>query len=214
MKLGISLNGSSRPALAVASLRFLFPRSKAGKRKCLLFLGPLGHRHTPREFPEKGENRGLCHVSGKSLRGTPTERGKTRGNNKRAWVRPRFERRAVPGFCHSICAPMAAPCVSSAIPGCSCAPATAERTNRDGSRRFGPGRNGGLFRSIPDKGAGRGYVTIQAGELPTPGFPNRLLFGTKSAVRCTETSWFHREASCRLQAKRNAFATKRQKNMA
>jgi Rieske Fe-S protein len=164
MKLGILFNGIVALALALPIVRFVLASVTRGRGNGYLSWVPLG---SVTEFPE-GETR-LATFRNPFV--TPTD-GKT--VETAAWVRhvagEKFQVFAVN------CAHLGCPVhwfPQSALFMCPCHGGV---YYQDGSRASGPPERG-LF-EYPYK-VENGLVTIQAGELPTPGDPTAILLGKK-----------------------------------
>ncbi|MGA2422217.1 MAG: Rieske (2Fe-2S) protein [Candidatus Acidiferrum sp.] len=164
MKLGILFNSLVVLALAVPIVRFVLSSITRGRAGAYLSWVPLG---SVNEFPE-GETR-LATFKNPFV--TPTD-GKT--VETAAWVRhvagEKFQVFAVN------CAHLGCPVhwfPQSALFMCPCHGGV---YYQDGTRASGPPERG-LF-EYPYK-VENGLVTIQAGELPTPGSPTAALLGKK-----------------------------------
>jgi quinol---cytochrome c reductase iron-sulfur subunit, bacillus type len=164
MKLGILFNGIVALALALPIVRFVLASVTRGRGNGYLSWVPLG---SVTEFPE-GETR-LATFRNPFV--TPSD-GKT--VETAAWVRhvagEKFQVFAVN------CAHLGCPVhwfPQSALFMCPCHGGV---YYQDGSRASGPPERG-LF-EYPYK-VENGLVTIQAGELPTPGDPTAILLGKK-----------------------------------
>jgi Rieske Fe-S protein len=164
MKLGILFNSLVVLALAVPIVRFVLSSITRGRAGAYLSWVPLG---SVTEFPE-GETR-LATFKNPFV--TPTD-GKT--VETAAWVRhvagEKFQVFAV-NCAHLGCPVRWFP--QSALFMCPCHGGV---YYQDGSRASGPPERG-LF-EYPYK-VENGLVTIQAGELPTPGSPAAALLGKK-----------------------------------
>ena len=159
MKLGILFNGLVGAALAVPITRFLLSSVTRGRASAYLSWVPLGPIS---QFPE-GETR---LVTFRNPFVTPTD-GQTAGTA--SWVRrvagDQFQVFAVN------CAHLGCPVRWFPQSGLFMCPCHGGAYYRDGSRASGPPERG-LF-EYPTR-VENGVVTIQAGELPTPG-PNAAL---------------------------------------
>ncbi len=153
MKLGILFNGLVASALAVPIVGFLLSSVTRGRAGAYLSWVPLGRVS---EFPE-GETR-LA----------------TFRNPTACWVR-RVEGEQFQVFAIN-CAHLGCPVRWFPQSGLFMCPCHGGAYYRDGSRASGPPERG-LF-EYPHK-IENGLVTIQAGELPTPGSPTASLFGKK-----------------------------------
>jgi Rieske Fe-S protein len=154
MKLGILFNGVVAATLAVPIVRFLVSSVTLGRQNAYTAWVPLGR---VREFPE-GETR-LATFRNPFV--TPTD-GKTA--DAACWVR-RIEGERFQVFAVN-CAHLGCPVRWFPQSGLFMCPCHGGAYYRDGSRASGPPERG-LFEypiKIED-----GVVTIQAGELPTPG---------------------------------------------
>ena len=154
MKLGILFNGLVAAALAVPITRFLLSSITRGSGNAYLSWVPLG---SVNEFPE-GETR-LATFQNPYV--TPTD-GKTVGTA--CWVR-RVEGDHFQVFAVN-CAHLGCPVRWFPQSGLFMCPCHGGAYYRDGSRASGPPERG-LF-EYPSK-VENGLITIQAGELPTPG---------------------------------------------
>jgi len=193
MKLGILFNGLVATALTVPIVAFLLSSVTHG-RQVLTYPGCLSSR----QRISAGETR-LATFTNPYV--TPTD-GKT--VDTACWVAAR-RRRQFQVFAIN-CAHLGCPWRWFPQSGLFIAPATAALiTVTVRARRA---RRKRAVR-VSVQGAGR-YVTIQAGELPTPGSQPPLFSGT-SAVRCTERVGFHREQVVRLQ-RNECFAQERQRH--
>jgi Rieske Fe-S protein len=163
MKMGVLFNGLVATALAVPIVRFLLSSVTRGRSNAYLSWVPLG-RVT--EFPE-GETR-LATFRNPNV--MPTD-GKT--VDTACWVRhvqgDEFQVFAVN------CAHLGCPVRWFQQSGLFMCPCHGGAYYQDGSRASGPPERG-LF-EYPHK-VENGLVTIQAGELPTPG-PRAALIGKK-----------------------------------
>jgi len=164
MKLGILCNGLVATALAVPIVRFLSSSVTRGLSGSYLSWVPLGRVS---EFPE-GETRLATFRSPYVM---PTD-GKT--VDTACWVR-RIEGEQFQVFAIN-CAHLGCPVRWFPQSGLFMCPCHGGAYYRDGSRASGPPERG-LF-EYPYK-VQDGMVTIQAGELPTPGSPTASLFGNK-----------------------------------
>jgi Rieske Fe-S protein len=164
MKMGILFNGIVATALAVPLVRFLLSSITRGRANGYLSWVSLG---SVSEFPE-GETR-LATFRNPYV--TPTD-GKT--IDTACWVRrvagDQFQVFAVN------CAHLGCPVRWFPQSGLFMCPCHGGAYYRDGSRASGPPERG-LF-EYPYK-VENGLVTIQAGELPTPGSPTASLLGKK-----------------------------------
>ncbi len=154
MKLGILFNGLVAAALAVPITRFLLSSITRGSGNAYLSWVRLG---SVNEFPE-GETR-LATFQNPYV--TPTD-GKTVGTA--CWVR-RVEGDHFQVFAVN-CAHLGCPVRWFPQSGLFMCPCHGGAYYRDGSRASGPPERG-LF-EYPSK-VENGLITIQAGELPTPG---------------------------------------------
>jgi len=164
MKLGILFNGLVATALAVPIVGFLFSSVTRGRGDGYLSwvsLGPVT------DFPE-GETRLATFRNPYVM---PTD-GKT--VNTVAWVR-RIQGDQFQVFAVN-CAHLGCPVRWFPQSGLFMCPCHGGAYYRDGSRASGPPERG-LF-EYPYK-VENGFVTIQAGELPTPGAAVAMLTGTK-----------------------------------
>jgi Rieske Fe-S protein len=160
MKLGILFNGLVASALAVPVVRFLLSsvtRGRAGAYLAWVPLGPVS------EFPE-GETR-LATFRNPTV--GPTD-GKT--VDIACWVR-RIDGKQFQVFAVN-CAHLGCPVRWFPQSGLFMCPCHGGAYYRDGSRASGPPERG-LF-EYPHK-IEDGLITIQAGELPTPGVSAALL---------------------------------------
>jgi Rieske Fe-S protein len=164
MQLGILFNGLVATAIAVPVVRFLLSSITRGRANAYLAWVPLG---SVSAFPE-GETR-LATFRNPNV--MPTD-GKT--VNTACWVRrvvgDQFQVFAVN------CAHLGCPVRWFPQSGLFMCPCHGGAYYRDGSRASGPPERG-LF-EYPYK-VENGLVTIQAGELPTPGSPTASLYGKK-----------------------------------
>jgi menaquinol-cytochrome c reductase iron-sulfur subunit len=164
MKLGILFNGIVATAIAVPIVRFVLSSITRGRANSYLAWVPLG---SVSEFPE-GETR-LATFRNPNV--MPTD-GKT--VDTACWVRrvagDQFQVFAVN------CAHLGCPVRWFPQSGLFMCPCHGGAYYRDGSRASGPPERG-LF-EYPNK-VQNGLVTIQAGELPTPGSPSAALLGKK-----------------------------------
>jgi menaquinol-cytochrome c reductase iron-sulfur subunit len=154
MKLGILFNGLVATALAVPITRFLLSSITRGNGKAYLSWVPLGPVN---EFPE-GETRLATFQNPYVM---PTD-GKT--VDTACWVR-RVEGEQFQVFAVN-CAHLGCPVRWFPQSGLFMCPCHGGAYYRDGSRASGPPERG-LF-EYPSK-VENGLITIQAGELPTPG---------------------------------------------
>jgi len=164
MKLGILFNGLVATAIALPMVRFVLSSITRGRSNAYLAwvpLGPVG------KFPE-GETR-LATFRNPNV--MPTD-GKT--VDTACWVR-RVEGDQFQVFAVN-CAHLGCPVRWFPQSGLFMCPCHGGVYYRDGSRASGPPERG-LF-EYPYK-VQNGLVTIQAGELPTPGAPVAALFGKK-----------------------------------
>jgi Rieske Fe-S protein len=164
MKVGILFNGLVATALAVPIVRFLLASVTRGRANAYLSwvtLGPVN------EFPE-GETR-LATFRNPYV--TPTD-GKTA--DTACWVR-RIEGEQFQVFAVN-CAHLGCPVRWFQQSGLFMCPCHGGAYYQDGSRASGPPERG-LF-EYPYK-VQDGLVTIQAGELPTPGAATAALLGKK-----------------------------------
>jgi len=159
MKLGILFNGLVAIALAVPIVRFLLSSVTRGRASAYLSWVPLGRVS---EFPE-GETR-LATFRNPYV--TPTD-GKT--VDIACWVR-RVDGEQFQVFAVN-CAHLGCPVRWFPQSGLFMCPCHGGAYYRDGSRASGPPERG-LF-EYPHK-VENGLITIQAGELPTPG-PSAVL---------------------------------------
>jgi Rieske Fe-S protein len=160
MKLGILFNGLVAMALAVPILRYLLSSVARARANGYLAWVPLGHVS---EFPE-GETR-LATFRNPIV--MPAD-GKT--VDTACWVR-RVEGEQFQVFAIN-CAHLGCPVRWFPQSGLFMCPCHGGAYYRDGSRASGPPERG-LF-EYPYK-VKNGLITIQAGELPTPGDPNASL---------------------------------------
>jgi Rieske Fe-S protein len=156
MKMGILFNGLVATALAVPIVRFLLSSVTRGSVNAYLSWIPLGK---VTDFPE-GETR-LATFRNTNV--MPTD-GKT--VDTACWVR-RVEGNQFQVFAIN-CAHLGCPVRWFPQSGLFMCPCHGGAYYRDGSRASGPPERG-LF-EYPYK-VENGLVTIQAGELPTPGSP-------------------------------------------
>ena len=163
MKLGILFNGLVATALAAPIVGFVLSSITRGRANAYLAWVPLG---SVNEFPE-GETR-LATFRNPNV--TPTD-GKT--VETACWVR-RGEGDHFQVFAIN-CAHLGCPVRWFPQSGLFMCPCHGGAYYRDGSRASGPPERG-LF-EYPSK-IENGLVTIQAGELPTPG-PSAALVGKK-----------------------------------
>ena len=163
MKLGILFNGLVATALAAPIVGFVLSSITRGRANAYLAGVPLG---SVNEFPE-GETR-LATFRNPNV--TPTD-GKT--VETACWVR-RGEGDHFQVFAIN-CAHLGCPVRWFPQSGLFMCPCHGGAYYRDGSRASGPPERG-LF-EYPSK-IENGLVTIQAGELPTPG-PSAALVGKK-----------------------------------
>jgi menaquinol-cytochrome c reductase iron-sulfur subunit len=154
MKLGILFNGLVATALAVPITRFVLSSITRGRGNAYLSWVPLGPVN---EFPE-GETRLATFQNPYVM---PTD-GKTVGTA--CWVR-RVEGDHFQVFAVN-CAHLGCPVRWFPQSGLFMCPCHGGAYYRDGSRASGPPERG-LF-EYPSK-VQNGLITIQAGELPTPG---------------------------------------------
>ena len=163
MKIGMLFNGLVATALALPIVRFLFSSVTHGRRNGYLSWVPLGRVS---EFPE-GETRLATFQNPHVM---PTD-GKTA--DSACWVR-RIEGDQFQVFAIN-CAHLGCPVRWFAQSGLFMCPCHGGAYYRDGSRASGPPERG-LF-EYPHK-IENDLITIQAGELPTPGF-SAMLAGKK-----------------------------------
>jgi menaquinol-cytochrome c reductase iron-sulfur subunit len=164
MKLGILFNGLAAGVLAVPIVGFLFSSITRGRANGYLSWVPLGKVS---EFPE-GETRLATFLNPYV---TPTD-GKTA--DTACWVR-RIAGEQFQVFAVN-CAHLGCPVRWFPQSGLFMCPCHGGAYYRDGSRASGPPERG-LFEypyKIED-----GVITIQAGELPTPGAAIAELIGEK-----------------------------------
>jgi menaquinol-cytochrome c reductase iron-sulfur subunit len=154
MKLGILFNGLAASALAIPIVGFLFSSITRGRAGGYLSWVPIGKVS---EFPE-GETR-LATFQNPYV--TPTD-GKTA--DTACWVR-RIAGEQFQVFAVN-CAHLGCPVRWFPQSGLFMCPCHGGAYYRDGSRASGPPERG-LF-EYPHK-VENGLITIQAGELPTPG---------------------------------------------
>jgi Rieske Fe-S protein len=162
MKVGILFNGLVGTALAVPIVGFLLSSITRGRANGYLSWVPLG---PIKDFPE-GETR-LATFRNPFV--TPTD-GKT--VDTACWVR-RVEGEQFQVFAIN-CAHLGCPVRWFPQSGLFMCPCHGGAYYRDGSRASGPPERG-LFEysyKVQD-----GMITIQAGELPTPGSPTASLLG-------------------------------------
>jgi Rieske Fe-S protein len=164
MKVGILFNGLVATALAMPIVGFVLSSVTRGRANAYLSWVPLG---SVSEFPE-GETR-LATFRNPYV--TPTD-GKT--VDTACWVR-RVEGEQFQVFAIN-CAHLGCPVRWFPQSGLFMCPCHGGAYYRDGSRASGPPERG-LF-EYPYK-VKDGVVTIQAGELPTPGSPTASLLGNK-----------------------------------
>src|SRR6202030_1680440 len=164
MKLGILFNGFAAMVLAVPVVGFLLSSVTHGRANGYLSWVPLGRID---EFPE-GETR-LATFRNPNV--MPTD-GKT--VDTACWVR-RVERDQFQVFAIN-CAHLGCPVRWFPQSGLFMCPCHGGAYYRDGSRASGPPERG-LF-EYPHK-VQDGMITIQAGELPTPGSPTASLLSNK-----------------------------------
>jgi Rieske Fe-S protein len=160
MKLGILFNGLVAAALAVPILRYVLSSVTRGRANAYFEWVPLGRVS---EFPE-GETR-LATFRNPNV--MPAD-GKT--VDTACWVR-RIEGEQFQVFAIN-CAHLGCPVRWFQQSGLFMCPCHGGAYYRDGSRASGPPERG-LFQ-YPYK-VKDGLITIQAGELPTPGSPNAAL---------------------------------------
>lgn len=160
MKLGILFNGLVATALAVPILRYILSSVTSGRANSYLGWVSLGHVS---EFPE-GETR-LATFRNPIV--MPAD-GKT--VDTACWVR-RIEGEQFQVFAIN-CAHLGCPVRWFPQSGLFMCPCHGGAYYRDGSRASGPPERG-LF-EYPYK-VKDGLITIQAGELPTPGSPSAAL---------------------------------------
>jgi quinol---cytochrome c reductase iron-sulfur subunit, bacillus type len=160
MKLGILFNGLVAAALAVPILRYVLSSVTRGRANAYLEWVPLGRVS---EFPE-GETR-LATFRNPNV--MPAD-GKT--VDTACWVR-RIEGDEFQVFAIN-CAHLGCPVRWFQQSGLFMCPCHGGAYYRDGSRASGPPERG-LF-EYPYK-VKDGLITIQAGELPTPGAPSAAL---------------------------------------
>jgi Rieske Fe-S protein len=164
MKMGILFNGLVGTALAVPIVGFLLSSITRGRGNGYLSWVPLGPTE---DFPE-GETR-LATFRNPFV--TPTD-GKT--VETACWVR-HVEGEQFQVFAIN-CAHLGCPVRWFPQSGLFMCPCHGGAYYRDGSRASGPPERG-LF-EYPYK-VQNGVITIQAGELPTPGSPTASLLGNK-----------------------------------
>jgi menaquinol-cytochrome c reductase iron-sulfur subunit len=160
MKLGIFFNGLVAAALAIPILRYALSSITGAQAKGYLGWVPLGHVN---EFPE-GETRLATFRNPVVM---PAD-GKT--VDTACWVR-RIEGEQFQVFAIN-CAHLGCPVRWFAQSGLFMCPCHGGVYYSDGSRASGPPERG-LF-EYPYK-VKDGLITIQAGELPTPGAPSAAL---------------------------------------
>jgi menaquinol-cytochrome c reductase iron-sulfur subunit len=160
MKLGILFNGLVAAVLAVPILRYVLSSITRGQASAYFEWVPLGRVS---EFPE-GETR-LATFRNPNV--MPAD-GKT--VDTACWVR-RIEGEQFQVFAIN-CAHLGCPVRWFQQSGLFMCPCHGGAYYRDGSRASGPPERG-LFQ-YPYK-VKDGLITIQAGELPTPGSPNAAL---------------------------------------
>jgi nitrite reductase/ring-hydroxylating ferredoxin subunit len=160
MKLGILFNGLVAAALALPIMRYLLASVTSGRGNGYLSWVPLG---SVKEFPE-GKTRLATFRNPYVM---PTD-GKT--VDTACWVR-RIEGNQFQVFAVN-CAHLGCPVRWFPQSGLFMCPCHGGAYYRDGSRASGPPERG-LF-EYPYK-VENGLVTIQAGELPTPGGTAALL---------------------------------------
>jgi len=165
MKLGVLFNGFAAMAVAVPMVRFLFSSVTRGHENAYLSWVPIGHVS---QFPE-GETR-LASFRNPNV--MPTD-GKT--VDTACWVR-RIQGDQFQVFAIN-CAHLGCPVRWFAQSGLFMCPCHGGAYYRDGSRASGPPERG-LF-EYPYK-VENGALTIQAGQLPTPGDPTAQLGTRKS----------------------------------
>jgi quinol---cytochrome c reductase iron-sulfur subunit, bacillus type len=159
MKIGIAFNGMVVTALAVPIVQFLFSSVTRSRSGAYFSWVPIGRVN---DFPE-GETR---LATFRNPYETPTD-GKTA--DTACWVR-RIERDQFQVFAVN-CAHLGCPVRWFPQSGLFMCPCHGGAYYRDGSRASGPPERG-LFEypiKIQD-----GVITIQAGELPTPGLKAAL----------------------------------------
>jgi len=159
MKLGIVFNGLVATALAVPIVRFVLSSVTGGRANAYLSWVSLGRVN---EFPE-GETRLATFRNPYVM---PTD-GKTA--DTACWVR-RIEGEQFQVFAVN-CAHLGCPVRWFPQSGLFMCPCHGGAYYRDGSRASGPPERG-LF-EYPHK-VEHGLITIQAGELPTPGLSSAL----------------------------------------
>ena len=162
MKIGMLFNGLVATALALPILRFLLSSVTRGNGNAYLSWVSLGRVS---EFPE-GDTRLATFRNPYVM---PTD-GKT--VDTACWVR-RIEGDQFQVFAVN-CAHLGCPVRWFPQSGLFMCPCHGGAYYRDGSRASGPPERG-LF-EYPHK-VQDGMVTIQAGEIPTPGSPTASLFG-------------------------------------
>ena len=171
MKIGMLFNGLVATALAVPIVRFVLSSVTRGHGNGYLSWVPLGQVN---EFPA-GETRLATFRNPYVM---PTD-GKT--VDTACWVR-RIDGDQFQVFAVN-CAHLGCPVRWFPQSGLFMCPCHGGAYYRDGSRASGPPERG-LF-EYPYR-VQNGMVTIQAGELPTPGSPTASLFGNKPP--CAERS--------------------------
>ena len=164
MKMGMLFNGLVAIALALPIVRFLLSSLTRGRGDAYLSWVPLGRVN---EFPE-GETRLVTFQNPYVM---PTD-GKT--VDTACWVR-RIEGDQFQVFAVN-CAHLGCPVRWFPQSGLFMCPCHGGAYYRDGSRASGPPERG-LF-EYPHK-IENGLITIQAGELPTPGSATASQFGKK-----------------------------------
>ena len=164
MKLGILFNGLVAAAIAVPILRYVFSSVTRGRTNAYFQWVPLGRVS---EFPE-GETR-LATFRNPNV--MPAD-GQT--VNTACWVR-HIEGEEFQVFAIN-CAHLGCPVRWFQQSGLFMCPCHGGAYYRDGSRASGPPERG-LF-EYPYK-VENGILTIQAGELPTPGAPTAELTARK-----------------------------------
>jgi len=167
MKLGILFNGAVAVGLAIPIVRYLLSSLTRGRAKAYLSWVSLG---SVNEFPE-GETR-LATFKNPFV--MPSD-GET--VNTACWVR-RIEGEQFQVFAIN-CAHLGCPVRWFPQSGLFLCPCHGGAYYRDGSRASGPPERG-LF-EYPYK-VENGLITIQAGELPTPGGPTAEV--TKGRPSC------------------------------
>jgi len=156
--------------------RFFYPRYERTREP----LSSVGYRSNRRPIPE-GETR-LANVSESVCDATD---GKTA--DTACWVGASLESNS--RFSPSNCAHLGCPLRGSRSPGCSCALVTEVRITKMGRV---PRPAGAWIVRVSVQSTERPLVTIQAGELPTPGASAALL--EKAAMRLIAQigEWFDR----------------------